>query len=291
MKIDHNARRESTGHGDGSPAPDASGGAPDDCNGRAKPKPPYPVMPNHEFEDFTAKIRKIAPKDRPAEKDAWLDAWLECASRNPRARNLGAVYFAFVMHVIWNTGCAEVGLETIAKDVGCDKRRVTRALRELVKMGLIGVQHRHGKGGYQIRSRYVPLRGAKARKMGDATPAVPGCHSSRPGDATSAVPRDATSAVPSTLVSSFEHISIEQPQQPSARSGPCPRRRSLKVKAGEPAFNTWIDKMRDSDRHDMANAAIAKGEMFVDALWPEKANYWPEIEGWKPTRNAVGPDR
>jgi hypothetical protein len=50
--------------------------------------------------------------------------------------------------------------------------------------------------------------------------------------------------------------------------------------------------MRDSDHHDMANAAHAKGEIYAQARWPENApDAWPIIEGWKPTRNPAGPDR
>lgn len=275
--------------GDGSPAPDSSCAGADNSNGRAKP---YAVLANYQFECLTAAIRAIAPKDRPAAQRRWRKS----LPPSPRNACLRAVHCELIDCVFYKFGYAEVRLETIAKAVGYSKRQVRRAVRALVELGVVGVLHRHGQDGHKIASRYVPLD-AQAVKMGEVIKDPTRGSQGPVGEVINDPTREDIPDLSSTFVSSDEHISHGQPQLPSARSGRRPQGRwkhqgRFKLRAGEAQFDAWIAEMRKSGRHDMADAAQAKGEIDAPSRWPETAlDAWPIIEDWEPTPYPAGPDQ
>lgn len=70
-------------------------------------------------------------------------------------------------------------------------------------------------------------------------------------------------------------------------------RAEIRLRRGEAAFDAWTSYMRAYGRHELANAADAKGELRAQCRWPNSDcawECWPTVPGWKPNRNPAGAD-
>lgn len=235
---------------------------------------PYKTMTTEEFERCAAEIRAVKPCDRPAVKDAARSL----APLGAKYACVREVYYYLIDNNFWDKGVVDPRkYKKIADALGYCVRSVRRAIELLSKLGLIGVERRHGRDGHRVASRYVVP--ALAGKQNDQRT----CAASRKdaqgldGEDMQGLQREDMECLTSTLAPiSTRALSPVAGAAPTI--GPVARG-SLCVKACDRAFKRWTDKLRATSHSDVAERAEAHGEMWVMSLWPpDTLEYLPFIE-------------